>query len=397
MNTRHLTLLPRDGYFFKDGRGWSGGVDAGGGRGTALEWPFPSTLRGALRTAYGLARLERESRAWTPEDWRERTHELAVSSVLALRRPVGRAWTQADRVWPAPADALYVRDDGDVQALDPRPLPAGVRTLGRDDDPAREALWWPWHERATGKPEPGPRYWSEADFAVWLAGARLRKPAPADRLRLPARLEVHLAVQPATQTAEDSMLYLTPRTETLEGRPAHEWGMALRALLPVDWSVREVPLGADRRPAWSQAAPVELFDPPPQLAQSWSTASRGLRLVVVTPGDFRGWLPPGFTAHGSEYRGELPGCRGDFVLRAAFVPRATSVSGWDMAGANGRGRPKPLRRLVPPGATYFLAKRSGDGITWDEARELWLAQLGSNRDDGMGCVVPGRWSPEPGS
>ncbi len=394
MTAHHLALVPRDGYFFKDGRGWSGGGAGGGGRGTALEWPYPTTLRGALRTAYGFACLDREQRPFTPEDWRARTQGLSLSAVVALRRRFGPStWQPAHRVWPAPADALCVEGQAHVRWLRPRALPAGVRTLGRDDDPAREALALPWLPEGTGKPEPTPRWWSEADFALWLAGQTVRKAAQDERLSLPSRLEVHLALQPATQTAEESMLFTTPRTETLTGRPAHEWGLGLRACLPPDFAAREVPLGADRRPAWVEKIAPELFDPPAALETSWSAPSAGLRLVVVTPGEFDGWRLPGFTARGREYRGTLPGLAGDFVLRAACVPRSVSVSGWDMA----RGRPKPLRRLVPAGAVYFLARASSGGVSFEEARKLWLAQLGAGREDGLGCVVPGRWDPEAGS
>jgi CRISPR-associated protein Cmr3 len=397
MSTRHLALVPRDGYFFKDGRGWSDAGTGGGERAAALEWPYPTTVRGALRTAYGLERIEREQAPFTPDDWRRHTAGLRIQALLALRRPFGLGgWDPTHRIWAAPADALTLEREPHIEALLPRPLPTALGTLGRDDDPAREALWKPWRSRPEIKPDAAPaRWWTEDHFARWLAQEPVaREPHPPS---LPQRLEIHLAVQPDTQTAEDSMLFSTPRTETLAGWPAHEWGLGVRAEIPEEWSAREVPLGADRRPAWSNDVTDSLFAPPPRLARSWTHPSRGLRLIVVTPGEFDGWRLPGFVAKDRQYRGRLPGLPGEFVLRAAFVPRSTSVSGWDMAAANGRGAPKPVRRLVSAGAVYFLSPAADDGVSWNDARSLWLAQLGAGSDDGLGCVVPGRWNPDSGS
>ena len=45
-----LVLVSRDGWFCKDGRGWR---TSSLGRAHGLAWPFPSTVRGALRTAWG--------------------------------------------------------------------------------------------------------------------------------------------------------------------------------------------------------------------------------------------------------------------------------------------------------------------------------------------------------
>jgi CRISPR-associated protein Cmr3 len=337
--------------------------------------------------------MERERTRWPRDDWPARTEAVKLNALLPLRRGVyDSTWTPTHRVWPVPADALFVRDEAQVRRLRPRPLPPGVRTLGRDDDGAREALWLPWLGDATGKPEPAPRWWAEADFAAWLCEDEVKKAAAPPAL--PSRLEIHLALDVNTQTAAESMLFATPRTETLEGRPVSEWGLGVRAELPEDWDVNDVPLGADRRPACVSKLDASLFTPPARLVERWSAQpSLGLRLLVVTPADFDGWLLPRFTARDGEYRGTLPGVTGECLLRAALVPRSVSVSGWDMAA----GQPKPLRRLVPAGAVYFVVKASGDPVSWDEAEKLWLAQLGDGRDDGLGCVVPGRWTPEHGS
>jgi hypothetical protein len=47
-STHHLALVPRDGFFVKDSRGWSTSA-----RTHVLDWPWPTTVRGALTTVSG--------------------------------------------------------------------------------------------------------------------------------------------------------------------------------------------------------------------------------------------------------------------------------------------------------------------------------------------------------
>jgi CRISPR-associated protein Cmr3 len=77
------------------------------------------------------------------------------------------------------------------------------------------------------------------------------------------------------------------------------------------------------------------------------------------------------------------------ILRAAFVPRAVHVSGWDMK----ERRPKPTRRLVPAGAVYFFQKIDRAPFAAGEMAGLWLQALGKqgDRDEGFGRVVAGPW------
>jgi len=42
---------------------------------------------------------------------------------------------------------------------------------------------------------------------------------------------------------------------------------------------------------------------------------------------------------------------------------------------------------------YFLTRADGGTFSGDDARALWMAQLGDDTADGFGCVVPGLWTP----
>lgn len=376
--TTHLALVPRDGFFAKDGRGWH---TSASGRGHGLDWPWPSTVLGALRTLWGRGEEGRSGTTFTPADWRSRTQPVQLGRTLVLRREHGAAWRAEHATWPVPLDALWLEGRAEVHRLDPvMPL---APTLGRDDDEAREALWRPVPDDAQ-KPLAAPRWWSSAELISWLAGEPLgvRKPA----LGTTRRAQVHVGIRPEELTSDDGVLYSHDVVETLDGDG--EWALGVEVALPAGELPKVATLGADSRLSRVEPLQTTLFDPPARVLEAFRASSHGLRLVAVSPLCFaKGWLPDGFVNDGGEYRGQLSGL--DVVLRAAFVPRPIHVSGWDMA----KGQPKPTSRMVPPGAVYFFERADGEPFGETEARSLWLAALGSRADEGFGRVVPGVWRP----
>lgn len=448
-------LLPRDGLFCKDGRGW---FSSSSGQGNALRWPFPSTVRGALRTAWGLRAIQKRARPQElPFAWVAETRELRLQVVLPLRRRFGQDWTQSTRMWPAPRDAVARPTDGHdgslrfARLLPQRPTGPAVKSLVFDEKahPALTHLWYPRLQRsaptaaegAARKPLDAPPWWSDGDFIPWLcstATPSLDEAACATQEHH-ARRDVRLAIEPATQTAKDSALYSLETVEMLARWPRRadpgreirgcedtsataftEWAIALRCSLPrADATFPPGPLilGGKRRLALhepGEAVPADLFAMPQELKNAFAAAKapRGLRIVIVTPAHFeQGWLPDGITAQEGEYRGHLLGIQAELILRAAIVDRPLHASGWDMAataaptaspGAATReepplGQAKATRRLVPAGSVYFFTKRDDSPFTATEAEALWLQPLtrgdAQHRDDGFGVVVPGVWDP----
>ncbi|MCA9709021.1 MAG: CRISPR-associated protein Crm3 [Myxococcales bacterium] len=387
MTIRDLVLCPRDGLFCKDGRGWQTREN---GKGRTLAWPHPSTVLGALRGAWGRGRESERGERWARADWAAQTADVELQRVLALCRPLGtETWRPEHRRWPAPLDALYVEPaDGTsagVHAL--RPQASRVATLGSDDDDARESLWWPHAPR--GKPRPGPRWWSDADFVAWLEGRT--PPARPPSADPPIRTDVHLEIDPQRCTGLDGRLFTRQVVETLVGgrrgeRP-RQWALAVRSALPSPRIESPLVLGGGHRLCAVEPAAAALFEAPEGLLACFDQArSSRLRLVVVTPADLPGgWLPGGFVREGHELHGRL----GDapVVLRAAFVGRPIAVAGWDMA----TNRPKPLSRMAPAGSVYFFERTDGRCFDGESARSLWLTALGRRREEGFGLVVPGVW------
>ncbi len=393
-----LLLRGQDGHSFKDGRGWYSSETRRAG---TLDWPFPSTVLGALRTGWGRS-LEASdpSLSLDRRSWPERTAEVALHAMLPLRRRAdGSAWSRADRMWPVPLDALYARGAESIERLCPRPatVPSMGRDLGSDEEQrARERLWRP-RRRCAEKPVPAPRWWPDPDFEAWLRGEEVAAHRPADYVALTQgnRSRVHVSLDAETGTAREGALFsldvVEPWSRCASGAPLWEWAMALRASFPEDTAgIASQPLflGGDGGLTHAGACPAGLLAAP----DFQDRPCPGLRLVLVTPACFeRGWLPDGFDATEEEtFEGQLSGIDGTLVLRAAITGRALHVSGWDVA----RGEPKPTLRLVPPGSVYFFQKKSAEPITAAELQSLWLGQIGGHTTKGMGCVAGGVWHPE---
>jgi len=382
----YLALLPRDGLFCKDGRGW---YTSASGRGHGLDWPWPSTILGALRTAWGRTAEAVSGKLFDHRTWLEETAAVQLGRMLTLRRPPDTDWNTTHLVWPVPLDALWLAGRHEVCRL--QPLPSHVPTLGRDDDAARETLWRPALEEA-GKPLPSPRWWRQDDFVAWLTGQPVsaQKPFPATARRVQTRV----GIRPETLTTDDGLLFSHDVLETLELHA--EWAIGVEVTLPGGAVDAVATLGSDSRLVRIETLPETLFAPPARLLETFQAGSRGLRIIAVTPLAFaRGWLPDGFEQHDGQYVGRLPGLPHDLVLRAAFVPRPLHVSGWDRAAHGGKGTPKPTARMVAPGAVYFFERTDGQPFDASHARSLWLAALGARTEEGFGRVVPGIWHPTP--
>lgn len=393
MSSRFVVLRPRDGMFLKDGRGWH---TSASGRGRGLHWPFPSTLRGALCTAIGRAREGLSGRPLGAKQWQALLGSLRLGTTLALRRTHTNTnpWSTAHRCWPVPADALYLAGGPEQKILRRSPQPPRLPTLGRDDDEAREALWRP-PVLPRGKPDRGPRWWTEAQLIPWLCGGVLTNERVDTWVEPTTRIDVHVAIDRDAQTAADALLYANDVTEPFD-KHGGEWAIGCELQTPDDDLGRMLTLGADRRPASIEVIDRSLLEMPESLRKAFERAKTPrFALMAVTPVEnTHGWVPEDFVrvaaADGTlEYRGVLSSLPGRTLkLRAAYIPRATAVSGWDMV----RRQPKPTSRLAPPGSMWFFETTDGRALTPANAQSLWLASIGRETESGYGRVLPGVWS-----
>ncbi len=335
--TTHRFIEPHDALFFRGNRLFG---DAPGG-GEALMPPWPSVFAGALRSAM----LAHAGTALTAVH--DGTLEGALGECLGSAAAPG-AFTLSDvtlarrgedgleTFHPLPADLVVYQKDREIaiQRLQPIEPPAGIAcsaTAARL--PVAQTI-----ER--GKPLSG--YWlTGTGWARYLRGGT---PAPAEichQIQLwQSDPRLGIALDATTRRAADSQLYTT------EGiRLARDVGFLVAIdgapddLLPESTTLR---LGGDGR-----SARMEAIEPPPAAGPDMDTlrSDDACRLVLASPGLFPdGWQLPG--AAGSTW----PALGGAARIVAAAVPRAVTVSGWDLA----HHRPKPAERCAPTGSVYWL-------------------------------------------
>lgn len=406
MPIRHLAIEPRDGLFLKDGRGWFSNAS---GNGRSLVWPMPSTIRGALRAGYGRGFEISNGQPLDPAGWETHTRDLTVDTMLALRRVLtnpAAEWAPDHRMWPVPADAYYVADSaatGLLQAQRYALRAPKTETMGRNsisdlDQLARENLWRA-HSSTKTKHASRPGWWTNDAFVKWLCGEPLA--AESGISNLPVNLRMHVGIDAATFTNQQSLLYATETVEFVQSGSAsetHQWAIGVRLAVSDDQRPIAAPLtvGGKRMLAGAHVISSAVFEIPQQVDTAFEKGSPGLALIVVAPTEFeRGWLPDGLASSDGVFRGEVLHGRGEWILRSAIISRPMHASGWDMSAVSdhGRhGRPKRTSRLVPPGSVYFFVKASGQPFDAADARALWLCRLGQRRDDGFGCAVPGIWN-----
>ncbi len=371
------------------------------------QFPPPSTVAGCLRTAWARA----TDRPFGPE-----LAQLAVAGPLLVRND-GRVLA------PKPADALYFgRGEGKDES--PRCVRARPQAFGRGCGADLPAGLLPVQltEQLAGKPGDGPAWWSWEDLLAFREGGDVSidrlwrngwSPPKGDR-------RTHVSIDPSTGTAAAGALYETEgldldvapaafrtrsagRTEAAHG-PAQEaasWAGAsdadsasssgLRVLIRCAEAVAPalVHLGGKRRLAALEPEPEDRWPAPPDGWLERIRSAGGLCLTLLTPGVFCAGYRPGWlddTLSGSPPESPGLGLR----LRGAAVERWQPHSGWDLA----QRQPRPTRKLVPAGATYWFDVLGA--CDKGALAALWLASVcdkPQDRLDGFGLALPGPWTP----
>lgn len=386
-----VRIMPHDPVVARDARPF--GAGEGGNRARSLDWIPPSVVAGAVRAALGKALAGGPKRPFDDPQLVARVKRIAVAGPLL----------EADGVlcFPAPRDYLAYRQDGRERhlGLRPRPLLDGE---GTDLPPGL----WPVEVTTDAKPVPVPPFWPVPLLARWLAeddpdGFVLSGGLPP----LPKEERIHVQIDPKTGRAEESKLYITQALVfndiPLEGPGGRVPAMNAVARAeavgdPEAASLLETltqlhPFGGERRLAKLEGSPDEsAWNCPREVREALARAS-GVRLVLATPAIFGGGWRPGWLNPDS-LEGTLPGSGVRVRLKGARVERWRPASGWSLE--KGQRGPKPIRRLVPAGAVYFLELCDGPG-SGSTLADWWLRPVSDeeqDRRDGFGLAVYGMWN-----
>lgn len=307
-----------------------------GAHGTTLMPPWPSVFAGALRshvlaqTGTDLAVFARGGIDHPLLGTPVRPTGLRILGAHPARRaPTGHM----ERFRPLPADVVVqVGDDGQRQLF--RMQPFALPFPGSAELPKAAVLNAP-----AGKPETG----FLLDESGWDDYLRGQLPAPGSLLHSSdlwtSDSRLGIALDPSSRAAADGALFTS---EAVAMQPDCGFAVDVAGIErhPLDGMLR---LGGDGRSARveSQSGPPPATIDPAELIEAGRC-----RIVLTAPGIFpEGWRLPGLNP---DLRFNLHGVSGRLVC--AVVPRAETVSGWDLA----LRKPKPAQRAAPAGSVYWL-------------------------------------------
>jgi CRISPR-associated protein Cmr3 len=389
-------IEPRDPLIVRDTRPFGPNP---GARSNTLDFPFPSTLVGALRTRAGTENGEFN---------KDRIDELLKAT---MRGPLLVELDQQDQIahyyLPAPADALiYTNSDAqEVRRvwLSPQEF-INSFTNKFEGESSEQLCYISAKESIKGKAySEAPSFWNAADFAQWLVQPKdslldIKSQEPYIK-KLPKESRMHVSIDKDTQTSEDGMLYLTSGLEFVRVEEQEDEGFHKRfhrLALAVDFSQDTKhfigglsPLGGERRLMHWYKNTSNLHPFHPDLRNNMIKQiqdDKRCRVILLTPAYFQ-----------AGYRPNLQWKFGGVTatLKGVVNPRYQTVSGWDFA----LNRPKAFHRLAPAGSVYFVefaAEMCCKQIQkWCEA--VWLQNVSDDeqwRRDGFGLAVLGTWEKE---
>lgn len=380
---RGFRLVPDDVLFFRDGKPSMIGSDH---YLRSLFPPHPSTLYGALRTrrlvdfGVSLRGLGEERWAGLDAELGAEVGEWGGFGSLRLRGP----WLVKEEVLlPAPHDLAVKRADRKVDETGQPKPPRAERVyryhpahlLGGCSHPLRP-LAPSDPKKAEDAESAAGWYLTPEGFAAWSAGG---SPKPGDLVHRDSlwvdERRTGVGLEDDKRTSRKGRLFTFGYIRLRQGVTLG-FDVTGSDLEPSGW----VRLGGERKTARLEPGPT-LPEPSPEVG-----SGSLLSLTLVTPAvSEHGAYPPGFGPDRLE--DTLGGHRVRLV--AAAVGGSLPLGGWDMA----RGRPKPMRRALPPGSVFYF-EPTDDSTDLDE---LAAALHGTTLSDdphlklqGFGLVLAGR-------
>ena len=373
--------IPRDPLIFRDGKPFTA---VPGERSKSMPFPFPATLAGAVRTRIG-----------TNSSGEFDTTQIKSLLKISVRGPflVELDENQLITEWyfPAPADALIVAEDGLTTRYALAPLDISNDIQSNLD--VNLKLIGAKHNIKTKSISNLPLYWTWELLQEWLL-----KPPDEETIDLetfnaihgPAReTRTHVSIDPKTQTAVAGALFQTSGMEFIQlkqGDPLSKSSqLALAIETTVDFANGMGFLGGERRVIrWEKAQGEKAKLPEcPQNLKDQIKRDAHCRLILATPAHFKeGYLSTEFEK------------KHKIKIQAVALPRYQTISGWDYAAKNGRGAPKPTRRLVPAGSVYFIKFEDKSQIE-NFVNKVWLHSISDDEQsqyDGFGLALLGTWN-----
>lgn len=374
MTLQTWIIEPRDSLIVRDGRPFGVNVT----HATSLDFPFPSTTTGGVRTRAG---IDNTTGIFTglPDE----VKQIEVrGSLLAELNNDGEI---SQFYLPSPADALLLQDDkqsvekkeAQIYRLLPLNISSDLNNLNglllvglnrsdMKDKPYNDLKFWNWREL---------RRWLEKSYdskSILLENYGISNLTKDSR--------VHVAIN-KNMASEEGALFQTRGLEFNYGNGDLSKTKKLSLVVFVDEiNSRKLedkgnlsPLGGERRlVSWGKSGQTKMPFECPDEIKNQIIKDKHCRLMLLTPGFFESGLPRS---------------NADYEVKATACGRYQTVSGWDFE----INQPKPTRRLVPGGSILFLQIKN-NVENWIE--KIWMNCIGDDeqtKKDGFGLSVLGTW------
>jgi CRISPR-associated protein Cmr3 len=384
MTLQTWIIEPRDSLIVRDGKPFGVNIT----HATSLDFPFPSTTTGGVRTRAG---LDANGKFDVSQISVVKDIEVKGSLLAEIHLNFN---TITDFYLPSPADALLLQDD--KQRLDKTHaqlyrllpldiadslnnleglLPVGLNRTDKKDKPFNDLAFWSWRQLLRWLKD---SYDSTSIELKEYGIGSLKKDS-----------RTHVAIN-LDMASSDGDLFSTRGLEFNYSDPKKaidlEKVKKLALVVFVDDANSKklenkgnlAPLGGERRlVTWREDKNQQQIQTCPDEIKKRIKAEKHCRLMLLTPAFFTEGMPKS---------------NADYEVKAIACNRYQTVSGWDFE----IDRPKPTRRLLPAGSVLFLDLQNNKDIeSWID--NTWFSCVGDNEQaikDGFGLSVLGTWDGE---
>jgi CRISPR-associated protein Cmr3 len=380
-------IEPYDPLIARDGRPFG---NTAGIRAKSLDFPFPSTTTGGVRTRSGLEKVNGDLSKFDKQ-LSDEVLQIEVRGALL-------AQVESDVVRllvPAPADCLILKPDNEGgrnrYPLVPLEHDNAQFCSNLDDDLHLLGTV----QSVNVKAQSEPRFWYWDEFRQWLENASEPDVIDTQKLGhqgLTKEQRTHVRILDDAngyrkKANSDGGLFQTRGLEFTHLNEKNPLSSAKRLGLMIvadgqDFDGRITnglaPLGGERRiVSWRKEKTA--FPACPDEIRNRIVTEKACRLFVLTPAIFEDGFKPTW----------LKTARGlGATIEAIAVNRTQVISGWDFV----KRKPKPTRRMCPAGTVLFLKLSDGDIGKW--INETWFHCMSDelqDRKDGFGLAALGTW------
>ena len=382
MTLQTWIIEPRDSLIVRDGKPFGADIT----HATSLDFPFPSTTTGGVRTRAG---LDANGKFDVSQISKVQNIEVKGAMLVGLNPDTNRI---ANFYLPSPADALLVQNedqklDGEcsIKRLLPIAIDDAITNLPNNLMPVGIT-----QNDSKVKPYTDLKFWNWSSLKDWLIDAKdvdNSKPNNYGINNLLKDSRTHVAINldmaSLDMASNDGDLFSTRGLEFNYGNGDLSNTEKLALVVFVDDANSKklegkgslAPLGGERRlVTWREEKKQHQIQTCPDEIKERIKAEKSCRLMLLTPAYF----PDG-----------MPRSNDNYEVKAVACNRYQTVSGWDFE----IDRPKPTRRLLPAGSVLFLDLQNNKDIgSWID--NTWFSCVGNNEQaikDGFGLSVLGTW------